>query len=86
MLTLGLSGYLVTTFPHLRRDWAHPAHICAGTGPTPAHICAGTGPTPPTSAPEPRRSEQYVMADGLVGQCALSGQPMNVEFAWEHGL
>ena len=18
--------------PHLRRDWAHPAHICAGTG------------------------------------------------------
>ena len=28
--------------PHLRRDWAHPAHIRVGTGPTPAHICAGT--------------------------------------------
>jgi hypothetical protein len=26
--------------PHLRWDWAHPAHICAGTG-----------LTPPTSAP-----------------------------------
>jgi hypothetical protein len=28
--------------PHLRRDWAHPAHICAGTGLTPAHISTGT--------------------------------------------
>ena len=27
---------------HLRRDWAHPCHVCAGTGPTPCHICAGT--------------------------------------------
>ncbi len=32
--------------PHLRRDGAHPRHICAGTGLTPAHICAGTGLTP----------------------------------------
>ena len=30
--------------PHLRRDWAHPAHICAGTGLTPAHIGTGTMP------------------------------------------
>ncbi len=21
--------------PHLRRDWAHPSHVCAGTGLTP---------------------------------------------------
>ena len=28
--------------PRLHRGWAHPAHICAGTGPTPAHICTGT--------------------------------------------
>ena len=32
--------------PHLHRDWAHPAHICTGTGLTPAHICTGTGLTP----------------------------------------
>ncbi len=48
--------------PYRHRDWAHPghvctgtglspAHICTGTGLTPAHICAGTGPTPATSAP-----------------------------------
>jgi hypothetical protein len=37
--------------PHLRRDWAHPAHVCAGTALAPAHICAGTGLTRPTSAP-----------------------------------
>ena len=24
--------------PHLRWDWAHPPHICTGTGLTPAHI------------------------------------------------
>ena len=29
--------------PHPRRDWAHPCHICAGTGLAPAHICAGIG-------------------------------------------
>ena len=29
--------------PHLRRDWARPCHICAGTGFFPAHICAGAG-------------------------------------------
>ena len=32
--------------PHLHRDWAHPSHICTGTGLTPAHICTGTGLTP----------------------------------------
>ena len=47
--------------PHLHRDWAHPCHICTGTGLTPVHICtgtgarpchicAGTGPAPATSA------------------------------------
>jgi hypothetical protein len=34
---------LGSSLPHLRRDWAHPCHICAGTG-----------LTPPTSAPGPR--------------------------------
>ena len=29
--------------PHLHRDWAHPSHICTGTG-----------LAPPTSAPGPR--------------------------------
>jgi hypothetical protein len=29
--------------PHLRRDWAHPAHICAGTGPTPLTFAPGLG-------------------------------------------
>ena len=54
--------------PHLRRDWAHPAPICAGTELAPAHICAGTGlmpactctamasAAPPTSAPRPSPS------------------------------
>jgi hypothetical protein len=36
---------LGSPLPHLHRDWAHPCHICAGTGLTPAHICAGIGPT-----------------------------------------
>ncbi len=35
--------------PHLRRDWAHPAHICAGIGLTPPTHCR-PGLTPPTSA------------------------------------
>jgi hypothetical protein len=39
--------------PNLHRDWdwAHPAHICTGTGLTPATTCAGTRRTPATSAP-----------------------------------
>jgi hypothetical protein len=30
-----------------QRDWAHPCHICTGTGltPPPAHICTGTART-----------------------------------------
>ena len=24
-------------------DWAHPSHICTGTGRSPGHICSGTG-------------------------------------------
>jgi hypothetical protein len=49
--------------PHLHRDWAHPCHICAGTGLAPSHICTGpgsprhictgTGLTPPTSHTAP---------------------------------
>ena len=35
--------------PHLHRDWAHPCHICAGTGPTPA-TSATRRLIPPTSA------------------------------------
>ena len=27
---------------HDNRQWAHPTHICAGTGLTPTHICART--------------------------------------------
>ena len=26
--------------PHLHRDWAHPCHICTGTGLAPPHGCA----------------------------------------------
>ncbi len=49
--------------PHLRRDWAHPRHICSETapapatsalrlsGPTPATSASGLGLTPATSAP-----------------------------------
>jgi hypothetical protein len=45
---LGLGSPL----PHLRRDWAHPCHICAGTGLTPATSAPGLGLAPlPTSAP-----------------------------------
>ena len=29
--------------PHLRRDWAHPGHICAGTGLTPPTSAPGQG-------------------------------------------
>ena len=29
---------LGSPLPHLRRDWARPCHICAGTGRTPCHI------------------------------------------------
>ena len=36
---LGLGSPL----PHLYGDWAHPGHICTGTGLAPAHICTGTG-------------------------------------------
>ena len=36
--------------PHLRRDWAHPCHICAGTGLTPATFTLGLG-SPVASAP-----------------------------------
>ena len=55
---------LGSPLPHLRQDWAHPCHICAGTGAHSCHICiAGNGahtplhlhrdwgPSPATSAP-----------------------------------
>ncbi len=31
--------------PHMHRVWAHPCHICTGTGLTRCHICAATGLT-----------------------------------------
>ncbi len=34
---------LGSPLPHLRRDWAHPCHICAGTGLTPATSAPGLG-------------------------------------------
>jgi hypothetical protein len=37
--------------PHLRRDRAHPGHICAGTGLTPATSAPGLGSLPAASAP-----------------------------------
>ena len=37
--------------PHLRRDRAHAAHICAGAGLTPARSAPGLGSPPRTSAP-----------------------------------
>ncbi len=37
--TLGLGSPL----PHLRRDWAHPCHIGAGTGLTPPTFAPGLG-------------------------------------------
>jgi hypothetical protein len=36
--------------PHRRRDRAHRAHICAGTGLTPYHVGTGTGLAPPMHA------------------------------------
>ncbi len=34
---------LGSPLPHLRRDWAHPCHICAGTGLTAATSAPGLG-------------------------------------------
>ena len=34
---------LGSPLPHLRRDWAHPCHICARTGLTPATSAPGLG-------------------------------------------
>ena len=31
--------------PHLRWDWAHPGHICAGFELSPCHVCSTTGLT-----------------------------------------
>ncbi len=43
-----LRGHGYSKRPHLRRDWAYPAHICAGTGPTPSTSATGlTGLNPP---------------------------------------
>ena len=36
--------------PHLHRDWAHPRHICTGTGLAPATAAPGLGSPPATSA------------------------------------
>ena len=36
-------GHAAASPPHLRRDWAHPRHICAGTGVRFCRVGAGTG-------------------------------------------
>ena len=41
------------TLPHMHRDWAHPCHICTGTGLAPdgpCHICTRMGLPPGTQA------------------------------------
>ena len=39
--------------PHQRQDdWAHPCHICGGTGLTPPTSAPGLGSAPTTSAPD----------------------------------
>jgi hypothetical protein len=42
---------LGSPLPHLRQDWAHPCHICAGTGLTHATSAPGLGSAAATSAP-----------------------------------
>jgi hypothetical protein len=74
-LGLGLTRYAAPTSvpglgsprPHLRQDWAHPAHICAGTGAHPAHICAGTGLVLPTSAPAARHRAKPSPGADVIG-------------------
>jgi hypothetical protein len=39
------AAYPQTLPPHLPRDWAHPCHICPGTGLTPPTSAPGLGPT-----------------------------------------
>ena len=52
---------LGSALPHLRRDRAHPSHICTGTG-----------LTPPTSAPGPGSpAEPEPLATGAVGAAVL---------------
>ena len=47
--------------PHLRRDWARPCHICAGTGRTPVTSFAHSGPCHAcTPAPHGLRSPHGV--------------------------
>jgi hypothetical protein len=40
-----------TRLPHLRRDWARPSHICAGTGPAPPTSAPGLGLSPESGPP-----------------------------------
>jgi hypothetical protein len=42
---------LGSLLPHLHRDWAHPTHICTGTGSRPCRIWTGSGLARATSAP-----------------------------------
>ncbi len=42
---------LGSRLPHLLRDWAHPCHICSGTGLAPPTSAPGLGPPLPTFAP-----------------------------------
>ena len=47
---------LGSPLPHLHRDWAHPCHVCTGTGLTTAAFERWTAPNAPTSAPGLGRS------------------------------
>ena len=54
--------------PHLRRDWAHPDHICAGTGLTPATSAPGLG------SPRPHLRRDSAAAAAVCGlqSCLVS--------------
>jgi hypothetical protein len=59
------SAAAASPLPHLHRDWAHPAHICIGFGPTP---CAGTEPS--DSAAEEEEWHYGGMPVGSMPACA----------------
>jgi hypothetical protein len=45
----------VPVVPHLRQEWAHPCHVCAGTGLTPVTSAPGLGSPLPTGCCCPRQ-------------------------------
>ena len=53
--------------PHLHMDWAHPIHICTGTGFAPATSAHGLGSPPATYAPGLGSPLLATSAPGLAG-------------------